>query len=191
MPSVERFLELRKTKPSKSDLPPKSSSTARRNVKTTLKVLTKRGLDPLRRAFVVDHDSSSHRFSWHQGFTPCLPGSRAAGNWITNRGRRMTKLEMMRLQGVKKEGFVQVVTDMQLGAQIGNAMSVNVLERLLVRVLPAAGLVPASQLQDSWAEPSAWKSVVGRSSSKAAKLRSASKSRRAGPSGAPSLKRAR
>ena len=42
------------------------------------------------------------------------------------------------------------VSPSQLGKQIGNAMSVNVLERLLVRALPAAGLVPSKKLEDRW-----------------------------------------
>ena len=33
------------------------------------------------------------------------------------------------------------ISDRQLGLMIGNAMSVNVLERLLVRLLPGVGLV--------------------------------------------------
>merc|ERR1740121_2080166 len=84
--------------------------------------------------------------------SPCLTCNRAGGHWITNRGRRLTKAEMMRLQGIATpaEGFVQRVSDPQLGKQIGNAMSVNVLERIFVRLLPAAGLWPARQLQDRW-----------------------------------------
>jgi hypothetical protein len=37
-----------------------------------------------------------------------------------------------------------------MGLMIGNAMSVNVLERLLVRLLPAVGLRPPGSLQDKW-----------------------------------------
>merc|ERR1719330_470785 len=59
---------------------------------------------------------------------------------------------MMRLQGMNPEGFVQKVSDAQLGKQIGNAMSVNVLERIFVRLLPAAGLYPARSLRDRWAK---------------------------------------
>merc|ERR1719336_3661680 len=82
----------------------------------------------------------------------CLTARRNAGHWVTNRGRRMTKSEMMRLQGMPTpaEGFVVNVSEAQLGKQIGNAMSVNVLERIFCRLLPAAGLVPASRLHDRW-----------------------------------------
>merc|ERR1719203_1677231 len=78
--------------------------------------------------------------------------SRAAGHWVTSRGRRMTKTEMLRLQGMRTPtgGFEVAVSDTQLGRQIGNAMSCNVLERLFVRLLPAAGLAHAERLTDRW-----------------------------------------
>ena len=57
---------------------------------------------------------------------------------------------MLRCQGVERL-FVQVVTDTQLGAQIGNAMGQNVLERIFCKLLPAAGLVgPDCPLVDRW-----------------------------------------
>ena len=43
----------------------------------------------------------------------------------------------------------QVVTDTQWRKQLGNTMSVNVVERLLSRLLPAVGLTGA--LPDRWA----------------------------------------
>mmetsp|Transcript_120666 Transcript_120666/g.352407 ORF Transcript_120666/g.352407 Transcript_120666/m.352407 type:complete len:108 (+) Transcript_120666:3-326(+) len=57
---------------------------------------------------------------------------------------------MMRLQGMRPESFKLAVSETQLGKQIGNAMSCNVLERLFVRVLPAAGLVRHGTLRDRW-----------------------------------------
>ena len=62
----------------------------------------------------------------------------------------MTVDEMLRLQGMER-CFEQVVSDKVLGAQIGNAMSQNILERLFIHLLPVAGLVPKSMvLQDRW-----------------------------------------
>jgi site-specific DNA-cytosine methylase len=52
----------------------------------------------------------------------------------------MTREEMMRLQGMNPISFNLVVSLSQLGQQIGNSMSLNVLERLFVRLLPAADL---------------------------------------------------
>ena len=40
------------------------------------------------------------------------------------------------------EDFKVVVSEAQLGKQIGNSMSVNLLERLFVRLLPFANLIP-------------------------------------------------
>jgi len=81
----------------------------------------------------------------------CLTKSRARGFWLTSRGRRMTLDEQLRVQGMQRS-FKQVVSDRVLGGQIGNAMSQNVVERLLIQLLPAAGLISKEQpLHDRWA----------------------------------------
>merc|ERR1712194_464674 len=87
-------------------------------------------------------------------------GSRGAGHWVTNRGRRLQKTEMMRLQGMNPTKFHVAVSDTQLGKQLGNTMSVNVLERLFVRLLPAAKLVRAGALKDRWASGQAVKALA-------------------------------
>ena len=51
------------------------------------------------------------------------------------------------------DDFKQVVPDAQWRKQLGNAMSVNVVERLLARLLPAAGLT--GPLPDHWASGAA------------------------------------
>jgi len=150
-PDIEEFLEPRVRKATAQDRPA-SGITARRNVGVTLRKLEKAGHKPLSKAWVSDIDSSTDRFSMHEGCSACLTHSRGKGHWITNRGRRMLLSEQLRLQGLPtvEEGFVQAVSDRQLGAQIGNSMSVNVLERVFVRLLPAANLVPAHKLLDRW-----------------------------------------
>ena len=57
--------------------------------------------------------------------------------------------------------FTVAVTDAQLKKQLGNAMSVNDMERLLVRVLPAAGLVQHGVLVDRWESGEAIKRLTG------------------------------
>ena len=52
------------------------------------------------------------------------------------------------------------MSDTALGKQLGNAMSVNVLERLLVSALPAARLIPRGALEDRWASGSAAKALA-------------------------------
>uniref|UniRef100_A0A6U6NTH1 DNA (cytosine-5-)-methyltransferase n=1 Tax=Zooxanthella nutricula TaxID=1333877 RepID=A0A6U6NTH1_9DINO len=151
--SIEPFLEPRRKRPDASALPPKSQSVARSNVVLALKRLKAKGRDPLREPWVIDCDSTQARMSFALDRTPCMTCRRADGHWISNRGRRMNKVEMMRLQGMPtpSEGFKVAVTEVQLGKQIGNAMSCNVLERLFVSLLPAVGLVPQGRLHDRYA----------------------------------------
>mmetsp|Transcript_58013 Transcript_58013/g.175372 ORF Transcript_58013/g.175372 Transcript_58013/m.175372 type:complete len:372 (-) Transcript_58013:35-1150(-) len=149
-PSIELFLEPRRRRPLRSVLPPRTQTTALANVRRALRELTEQGYDPLKVPFVVDCDSSGPRMKYVKDVSPCLTCSRAAGHWITNRMRRMTKAEMMRLQGMRPESFQVAVSDAQLGKQIGNAMSVNVLERLFAQLLPAAGLVARGAVSDRW-----------------------------------------
>jgi len=166
-PPIEAFLEPQRAKPSSAMLPPRSQGTARANVVRALKELREQGRDPLSEPWIIDCDSSGPRMKYVFDVTPCMTCSRAAGHWVTNRGRRMTKTEMMRLQGMKpeSEGFKVAVSDRQLGRQIGNAMSCNVLERLFVKLLPAAGLALPS-LHDRYDSTAAPATPVARRSLK-------------------------
>jgi len=136
-------------------LPPKTQTTALGNVRTALKTLKREGSDPLKDPFIVDCDSSPERSIWRDGVVPCITVSRAAGHWVTNRGRRLLKTEMMRLQGMDPTKFKVAISENSLGKQLGNTMSVNVLERLFVRLLPAAGLVRKGEVKDRWENGSA------------------------------------
>jgi len=149
-PSIELFLDS-PCKKQAGNLPSIHSKTAYTNVRRALKELAATGCKPLKVPYVVDCDSSGDRMKWMKEASPCITCSRAAGHWVTSRGRRLTKDEMMRLQGIRPEKFKKAVPERQLGIQIGNAMSVNVLERLFVRALPAAGLVDRNMLTDRWA----------------------------------------
>lgn len=123
--------------PTEDDLPPPTQGTAHDNITAVLRNLIRAGRDPFTEAWVVDCDSSPGRAKCYRGLSPCMTRSRAAGHWITSRGRRTTLHEMMRLQGMELAQFKQVVSDRQLGQLIGNSMSVNVLERLFAKLLPA------------------------------------------------------
>jgi len=173
---LEEFLEPRKVRPTKNDAPPRSSTTAHSNVKAVVKLLEKQGHDPLNEPWIVDCDSTFKFMSYNKTHSLCITTRRPSGHWITNRGRYMTTGEMMGFQGMWKpqEGFKVAVSLPQLGKQVGNAMSVNVLERIFVRVLPAAGLVPAKKLHDRW-EAAAVKGAAPSTPSRALKrLRSGS-----------------
>lgn len=155
MPSIEEFLDPRDAKLAKAGMPPVSQGTAFKNVRTALAKLKADGKDPHKEAWIVDIDSSAPRSKSVFNCAPCITCSRRSGHWVTNRGRRLNLAEMLRLQGMRPDTFIQAVSNAQLGKQIGNAMSVNVLERLLVQLLPAAGLCPASKLTDRWANGTA------------------------------------
>jgi len=130
-------------------LPPPTQTVARNNVETALRKLKRKGSDPWEESWVVDCDSSPNRSSCQEECAPCLTCSRRDGHWVTSRGRRLRKTEMMRLQGMDPTIFKVAVSERELGKQLGNTMSVNVLERLLARLLPAVGLA-ARKLPDRW-----------------------------------------
>jgi len=118
-----------------------------------LEYLTRKGDDPLVNTFVLDWNASPGYRCVMRDQSLCLTKSRSSGYWLTNRGRSMTKDEMLRLQGM--EGTFKQVVPSVLGAMLGNAMSQNVVERLLIRLLPAAGLIPSggeAKLEDRWAK---------------------------------------
>lgn len=158
--SIELFLEKRDARLAATGMPPVSQGTATTNVKSALRQLVREGSDPTKEAFIVDCDSSPGRSKHIHGVSPCITCSRGAGHWVTNRGRRLMKEEMMRLQGMDPTRFTVAVTDSQLGKQLGNTMSVNVFERLLVRVLPAAKLVKRGVLVDRWESGEAIKKLA-------------------------------
>jgi len=67
----------------------------------------------------------------------------------------MTRAEMLRLFAIKPTRVnFDMVSERKAGGMIGNAIAVNVLERIFCKLLPAAGLAPAGVLQDRWATAS-------------------------------------
>ena len=160
-PSIERFLEPRaKDAQVAAGAPPATATTAAKNVRTALRTIKREGSDPLREPFLVDCDSSSCRFGWQQGVSPCITCRWGAGHWVTNRERRLLKTEMMRLQNMDPRTFKVVISDMQVGRQLGHTMSVNVLERLFVKLLPAAGLALRDAICDRWTDGSAVRALA-------------------------------
>ena len=84
---------------------------------------------------------------------PCITPLRGGkALYLPSRGRRMALGERLRLQGLPLAYLQhrQGISKRQLGMMIGNAMSGNVLEKLLPQLLPACGLAftascPSSQ----------------------------------------------
>ena len=87
-----------------------------------------------------------------KGLCPCLTRGRAGsgGHWVSTRGRLLTIEEMLALQGMRADVHRKGISDRQVGYMIGNSMSINVLERLLLRLLPSVGLLP-ERPHDRWA----------------------------------------
>ena len=87
---------------------------------------------------------------------PTITATRAVSFafWVADLGRRVTLEELMLLQGFDPAMFegraAAKVTDARLAHMIGNAMSCNVLERLLPCVLDSIGITPDVVKPDRW-----------------------------------------
>ena len=126
------------------------------NVARAFEKLRAKGVDPLATTYIVDIDCSPRWFgNMSEGCSPCLTKQRAyqGGYWITTHGRRLGTETMLRLQHMSPQRL-QCPPDVPMNrfdAMIGNAMSVNVVEALVVmlsRSCPA--LFGGTKLHDRW-----------------------------------------
>ena len=104
----------------------------------------------LKKEVAADIDSS--KLAFKPNCLPCLTASRGStgGFWLAARRRKTSLSEMFRAQGIRQDGVKQCISDTAMGKAIGNGMSQNVLERLFVRLLPAAGLAKKEELHDRY-----------------------------------------
>jgi DNA (cytosine-5)-methyltransferase 1 len=153
---IMEFLDRRLGRPSYADLPTASQTTARANVLHLLEKIEMKGGDPFYEPWIMDCDGSPDFTKAFMGVSPCITRSRGQGHWLSCMGRRMNLKEVLRLQGFA-DSFENVVTERQLRLMLGNGMSLNVLERILCRLLPAAGL--SGPLEDPFTResPAPWK----------------------------------
>ena len=161
-PPLKRFLDPKTKTENAQDLtkqfPPRTQRHARRQVKKFYDICADNSIDLRVSNLVVDIDSK--KLGMMSGRCPCLTSTRAAcgGHWVACRGRRTSIAEMERLMGIgvapPKGGEAAIVhhppsiTDRQWGSMLGNAIPVPLLQRLLCRILPAAGL--SGPLSDLW-----------------------------------------
>ena len=131
-PSIELLLDASGTPSTEA------GTTVRSNISNAHKRILEAGHDPNLHSYIVDCDASTAKSRSMLDVSPCITRSRYKGHWIMNQNRRMTKQEMFRLQGMDPTAFSVAISDNSLGHQIGNAMSVNVIERVLLRALQAA-----------------------------------------------------
>ena len=144
--TLESFLDARQGRPSWADLPPPSQSVARANLIRVLRRLDASGCDPFLEPWVSDIDSSA---GWEKALynaSPCLTRSRWQGHWLTNRGRRMSTSEMMRLQGFPVT-LTQAIPDKPFRECLGNSMSLNILKPIISSAL---GAIAWCYLADAW-----------------------------------------
>ena len=86
---------------------------------------------------------------------PYITRARGGNGFVMmSHGRRVTVSELVRLQGLPTSILRcqarASCSDRQLGAMLGNAISCNILERILVRLLPACRLSFGASLRDRW-----------------------------------------
>ena len=120
------------------------------NVLRAHRRIGKTGADPDQDTFVVDCDASKQRMTWMKGLSPWITRRRNRWHWLTIRRRRMNIDEMFRLQGMDTSKFKVKTSPTETGKQIGNSMSVNVVERLLLKILQHTGHISNLQ-EDRWA----------------------------------------
>ncbi|CAE7244095.1 haeIIM [Symbiodinium sp. CCMP2592] len=116
-------------------------------------VWKKQKLDPRQVPVAVDIDCSPRFASYGVNQLKTLTKSRGScgGHWLSNRGRKMTINELMRvtginpieLRGYKEEG----ISDAQLGGMLGNSIPVPLILGVLTQAMKAGGLlfVPKGQ----------------------------------------------
>ncbi len=123
-------------------MPPKGlTKVARKNYKKA-KQAHPNGLDGV----IIDIDAGSTYPTSAAGYSPCLTASRAraGGFYIGGLNRRMTIREMCAIQGIKETDLYWQgagISQTNFRRMIGNAMSVNVLERVLPKLLWSARLI--------------------------------------------------
>ncbi len=115
----------------------------------------KRGVDIRDRTVAVDVQASRQFCGAMVECVPCITASRgeSGGHYILQRESKLSLEEIGKLMGINEEIVVRMVATgvpaCRIGHALGNGQSLNVLERLLARLLHAAGLVEA-RLPDVW-----------------------------------------
>ena len=125
------------------------------NLAYAKKFAEEKGWDFDNDCIVIDHQASQSHKHCTKDFAPCLTRSRCMGRgyFITaGRHRCLSDHELGRLQGVDLRYLnLDGISAKHLRSMIGNAMSRNVLDRLVPRVLFAAGLLHRIP-PDFWAD---------------------------------------
>ena len=141
------------------DAPAALSAGAKKNVKKFTKKFAKKNIDLADAWGVVDASAGPGFASAMLGCSPCLTKTRggSGGHYLAKLGRYMNIYEIGGLQGIPKswiDDMLEACPDEGVvGRAFGDAMSMNVLMRVLPRALWAVGLID-SLPPDVWATAS-------------------------------------
>ena len=145
-PKIDKFLNML---PAKRFLP--QTQTQRRNLEVATKTISSKGLQG---TILVDLAASARFENQGVDIAPCITATRAktGGFLIMNQTRMTTTDELGRLQRFPTWAVGKMMSSADprdVRFAIGNAMSVNVLVRLLPRVIQSAGLLKTKP-RDIW-----------------------------------------
>lgn len=163
-PPVDAFLD--RGRPNKLN-----TATAQRNIAVVHRALKDKGVQPQNTTVLIDVQASANFQNYQVDCSPCLTASRCktGGFYISTQKRMLDVVEMSRLQGFPSwittrlfQEFVEIggkrAATRHVGHAIGNAMSLNVICRLMTRALLAAGRIQENK--------DAWKYLSGKDCSK-------------------------
>ncbi len=147
--SVTKVLEERTTADQRLGRPGDGySSTVKRNVAEAYERLAAKGVDAARTCVIIEAGAGPKRKAhFAVGVCPCLTATRSAGfgYWVSTRGRPLSLTEMARAQGFPDSsvgGLDKVgISRQQMAFMLGNSMAIDVLARILLEALRAAGLI--------------------------------------------------
>lgn len=147
-PGIDRFLDTREASPAwTNEFAPRLGSQASDTFDANMEALNDQDADPLKQPHLFQVNCSKAWSHAMRDTSPCLTTN--CRIWISHYGRELNLAEKCRLQGMSPRRLNVVVSKTQFAKQLGNSMSVNVLERILAAALPAAGL--SAPLRDRWA----------------------------------------
>ena len=113
------------------------------------KIRSNREGNPARQTFIIDVDATDRQTTWNINKSLCLTRSRHRGFWISNQKRRLNIHERLRLQRIMPCEITNKVSNTEFAKQIGNAMSMNVVERVLLSIFKSTDMVEPDD-EDRW-----------------------------------------
>ncbi len=153
-PPLKPFLDRMGTEGPRSSV--KDTATTRRNMEKAKELAAMKmiNLGSAHNTAVVDVQAGANFEQVTENYIPCLTRGRAKGGgyYIWGKKRMMTINEMARCQGTDlKRLDVSMFSRTSISAALGNAMTRSALDRIMPRLLFAAGLL-SEVPPDTWAQ---------------------------------------